>query len=225
VPIYISEFAPYKYRGALNVLFQLTITIGIFVANVLNYIFSRKNGEEWFYNLLDYALVPAGITTLSLIFPLIFRLDTPSSLIVRGFNKRAKITLIRIRGTTNVKEEFEDLVVANESSKVVKYPWVSLLKRQYRPQLTFAIVIPFFQQLTGMNMIVYNAPFLFKTIGFEANASLLFAMITGCCNVIATLVSIFTVDKFGRRSLFLKGVIQMFICQVTFFLNTLLMLF
>ncbi|QCD77344.1 MFS transporter [Vigna unguiculata] len=215
VPIYISEFAPYKYRGSLNMLFQLTITIGIFVANVFNYIFSRmESGEEWFVNLLYYATFPAVMTTLSLMFPLIFRLDTPISLIVRGFNKRAKITLIRIRGTTDVKEEFEDLLVTSESSKVVKHPWVSLLKRQYRPQLTFAIVIPFFQQLTGMNVIVYNAPVLFKTIGFEANASLLFAMITGCCNVIATLVSIFTVDKFGRRSLFLKGVIQMFICQI-----------
>jgi len=76
-----------------------------------------------------------------------------------------------------------------------------------------------------MNLILYNAPILFKIIGFEANASLMFTMISGCYNVIATLVSIFTVDKFGRRSLFLKKVIQMFICQVTSFLNTLLMLF
>jgi len=88
------------------------------------------------------------------------------------------------------------------------------LTRQYRPQLTMAIAIPLFQQLTGMNVITFYAPVLFKTIGFGANASLMSAMFTGGCNALATLVSIATVDKFGRRTLFLQGGAQMFICQV-----------
>ncbi|KAJ1435779.1 Major facilitator, sugar transporter-like [Sesbania bispinosa] len=65
----------------------------------------------------------------------------------------AKKELIKIRGTNEVDEEFNDLVAANESSKVVKHPWATLLKTQYRPQLTMAIAIPFFQQLTSMNVI------------------------------------------------------------------------
>jgi len=190
-------------------MFQMAITIGIFMANVLNYIFAKmENG--WRYSL-GFAAVPAIMIAIGACFlP-----DSPSSLIERGLNEKAKIELIKIRGTTDIEHEFEDLVAASESSKVVKHPWVSLLKRQYRPQLTFAIAILFFQQLTGMNVIVFYAPILFKTIGFGANVSLMSAMITGACNAIATLVSIFTVDKFGRRTLVLQGGIQMLICQVT----------
>ncbi|KAK8468938.1 hypothetical protein PHAVU_006G160700 [Phaseolus vulgaris] len=210
VPIYVSEVAPYKYRGALNMMFQLAITIGIFVANVLNYIFAKmENGEGW-----RYSLGFAGVPAIMIIIGAIFLPDSPSSLIERGLDEKAKNELIKIRGTTDIEEEFGDLVAARESSKAVKHPWTSLLNRQYRPQLTFAIAIPFFQQLTGMNVIVFYAPVLFKTIGFGATASLMFAMITGGCNAIATLVSIFTVDKFGRRTLFLEGGIQMFICQI-----------
>ncbi|XP_014517251.1 sugar transport protein 1-like [Vigna radiata var. radiata] len=210
VPIYVSEVAPYKYRGALNMMFQLAITIGIFVANVLNYIFAKmKNGQGWRYSL-GFAAVPA----VMIIFGALFLPDSPSSLIERGLDEKAKMELIKIRGTTDVKKEFDDLVAASESSKTMKHPWISLLKRQYRPQLTFAIAIPFFQQLTGMNVIMFYAPVLFKTIGFGATASLMSAMITGACNAIATLVSIFTVDKFGRRTLFLEGGLQMCFCQI-----------
>ncbi|CAN6457779.1 unnamed protein product [Victoria cruziana] len=77
-----------------------------------------------------------------------------------------------------------------------------------------ALAIPFFQQLTGINVIMFYAPVLFKTIGFGDNASLMSAVITGVVNVVATLVSIALVDRYGRRFLFLEGGVQMFICQV-----------
>ena len=210
VPIYVSKVAPYKFRGALNMMFQLAITIGIFIANVLNYVFAKmENGEGWRYSL-GFVAVPA----IMIIIGAIFLPDSPSSLIERGMNEDAKKELINIRGSNDIEEEFQDLVTASESSKAVKHPWVSLLKRQYRPQLTFAVFIPLFQQLTGMNVIVFYAPVLFKTIGFGANAALMSAMITGGCNAITTLVSILTVDKFGRRTPFLEGGAQMFICQI-----------
>lgn len=206
----MSEVAPYKYRGALNMMFQLAITIGIFVANLLNYFFAKmKNGEGWRYSL-GLAAVPA----IMIIIGAIFLPDSPNSLIERGQDAKAKEELIKIRGTPDVDDEFEDLVAASEASKGVKHPWRSLLERKYRPQLTMAIAIPFFQQLTGMNVITFYAPVLFKTIGFGATASLMSALITGGCNAVATLVSIGTVDKFGRRTLFLEGGAQMFICQV-----------
>jgi predicted MFS family arabinose efflux permease len=135
-------------------------------------------------------------------------------LIERGQVDKAKKELISIRGTTDVDEEFQDLVAASDISKTVKHPWISLMNRKYRPHLTMAIAIPFFQQLTGMNVITFYAPVLFKTIGFSGTASLMSALITGGCNMLATFVSIATVDKFGRRTLFLEGGIQMFICQV-----------
>lgn len=210
MPLYLSEMAPYKYRGALNIGFQLSITIGILVANVLNYFFDKiKGGWGWRLSL-GGAMVPALIITVgSLILP-----ETPNSMIERQKIDEAKKKLLRIRGVANVDEELNDLVAASEASRKVEHPWRNIMQRKYRPHLTMAILIPFFQQLTGINVIMFYAPVLFKTIGFGNDASLMSAVITGIVNVVSTLVSIYGVDKWGRRFLFLEGGSQMLICQV-----------
>ncbi|GAB4826858.1 Transcription factor stp1 [Ancistrocladus abbreviatus] len=209
VPLYLSETAPYKYRGALNIGFQLSITIGILVAEVLNYFFAKVSYWGWRLSL-GGAMVPALIITVgSLLLP-----DTPNSLIERGKHEEAIAKLKRIRGIDNVEEEYNDLVAASETSKLVEHPWRNLLQRKYRPHLTMAIAIPFFQQLTGINVIMFYAPVLFQTIGFGNDASLMSSVITGAVNVAATLVSIGVVDRWGRRILFLEGGIQMLICQI-----------
>ncbi|KAG6392257.1 hypothetical protein SASPL_146471 [Salvia splendens] len=210
VPLYLSEMAPYKYRGALNIGFQLSITTGILAANVLNYGFAKiKGGWGWRLSL-GGAMVPALIITVgSLVLP-----ETPNSLIERGSQEKARSELRKIRGVSDVDEEFNDLVAASAASKKVDDPWRNLLQRKYRPHLTMAVMIPFFQQFTGINVIMFYAPVLFKTIGFGASASLMSAIVTGAVNVGATLVSIVTVDRWGRRFLFLQGGIQMLICQI-----------
>lgn len=209
VPLYLSEMAPYKFRGALNIGFQLSITIGILVANVLNYFFAKIHGG-WGWRLsLGGAMVPALIITVgSLVLP-----DTPNSMIERGQHDEAREKLRRVRGVDDVDEEFNDLVAASEASMKVEHPWRNLLQRKYRPHITMAVMIPFFQQLTGINVIMFYAPVLFNTIGFGSNASLMSAVITGVVNVVATMVSIYGVDKWGRRFLFLEGGFQMLICQ------------
>ncbi|KAI3466633.1 hypothetical protein Pfo_023296 [Paulownia fortunei] len=196
VPLYLSEMAPYKYRGALNIGFQLSITIGILAANVVNYGSAKiKGGWGWRVSL-GGAMVPALIITVgSLILP-----ETPNSMIERGKQDEARTELKRLRGIANVDEEFNDLVAASEA--------------KYRRHLPMAIAIPFFQQLTGINVIMFYAPVLFRTIGFGSDAALMSAVITGGVNVLATAVSIYGVDKWGRRLLFLEGGIQMLICQI-----------
>ncbi|KAL9355585.1 hypothetical protein Peur_053555 [Populus x canadensis] len=209
VPLYLSEMAPYKFRGALNIGFQLSITIGILVANVLNYFFAKIHGG-WGWRLsLGGAMVPALIITVgSLVLP-----DTPNSMIERGQHDEAREKLRRVRGVDDVDEEFNDLVAASEASMKVEHPWRNLLQRKYRPHITMAVMIPFFQQLTGINVVMFYAPVLFNTIGFGSNASLMSAVINGVVNVVATMVSIYGVDKWGRRFLFFEGGFQMLIRQ------------
>ncbi|KAG6521973.1 hypothetical protein ZIOFF_019107 [Zingiber officinale] len=209
-PLYLSEMAPVHLRGMLNMGFQLMITFGIFCANLINYATSKlTNNWNWRISL-GLAAVPAMIITLGSIFlP-----DSPNSLMARGHHDKARTMLQKIRGIPNVDEEFNDLVAASDELKMVQHAWSNVIKRKYRPQLVMAVLLPALQQLTGINVIMFYAPVLFKTIGFGSNGSLISAVIIGLVNMFSTLVSIFTVDKIGRRSLYLEGGPQMFICQI-----------
>ncbi|KAJ7524387.1 hypothetical protein O6H91_17G003100 [Diphasiastrum complanatum] len=209
VPLYLSEMAPAKFRGALNIMFQLAITIGIVVANMINY--GTATVRPWGWRI---SLGLAGVPALLMFVGGLFLPETPNSLIERGNLDKGRALLEKIRGTKTVDAEFEDLVQASEKANAVKYPFRNILEKRNRPQLILAILIPFFQQLTGINAIMFYAPVLFKSIGFGGNASLYSAVITGAVNVVATLVSIFTVDKWGRRILFLEAGVQMFLSQV-----------
>ncbi|KAF5197846.1 Sugar transport protein [Thalictrum thalictroides] len=168
------------------------------------------NGQGWRWSL-GLAAVPG----LSILLGGIFLPETPNSLIERNLPEEAKKMLKRIRGVDNVDEEYNDLVAASEASKKVTDPWHRLLfDRKYRPQLTYSIALPSLQQVTGINVVMFYAPVLFKTLGFQADASLMSALITGGVNVLATFIALWLADKKGRKTLFIAGGIQMVISQV-----------
>ncbi|KAJ9182087.1 hypothetical protein P3X46_006117 [Hevea brasiliensis] len=210
VPLFLSEIAPTRIRGGLNILFQLNVTIGILFANLVNYGTAKiKSGWGW-----RLSLGLAGIPALLLTFGALLVLETPNSLIERGRLEEGKSVLRKIRGTDNIEPEFLELVEASRIAKEVKHPFRNLVKRRNRPQLVIAVALQIFQQLTGINAIMFYAPVLFDTLGFGGDASLYSAVITGAVNVISTVVSIYSVDKVGRRMLLLEAGIQMFVSQV-----------
>lgn len=159
---------------------------------------------------MGLAGIPAGLLTLGAIFVV----ETPNSLIERGRLEEGKTVLRKIRGTDNIEPEFLELVEASRMAKEVKHPFRNLLKRRNRPQLIIAVALQIFQQLTGINAIMFYAPVLFNTLGFGNDASLYSAVITGAVNVVSTCVSIYSVDKLGRRILLLEAGVQMFLAQV-----------
>ncbi|CAN1280284.1 Sugar transport protein 13 [Linum perenne] len=178
VPLFLSEIAPTRIRGALNILFQLNVTIGILFANLINYGTAKiKGGWGWRLSL-GLAGVPAVLLTLGALIVS----ETPNSLIERGRLDEGKAVLKRIRGTDKVEPEFLELVEASRIAKSVKHPFRNLLKR--------------------------------RTLGFKSDASLYSAVITGAVNVLSTVVSIYSVDKLGRRMLLLEAGVQMFFSQV-----------
>jgi sugar porter (SP) family MFS transporter len=154
--------------------------------------------------------IPAGLLTLGAIFVV----ETPNSLIERGLLEQGKSVLRKIRGTDNIEPEFLELVEASRIAKEVKHPFRNLLKRRNRPQLIISVCLQIFQQFTGINAIMFYAPVLFNTLGFGGDASLYSAVITGAVNALATLVSVYAVDKVGRRILLLEAGVQMFLSQV-----------
>ncbi|CAM8918264.1 unnamed protein product [Rhodiola kirilowii] len=210
VPLFLSEIAPTRIRGGLNILFQLNVTIGILFANLVNYGTAKIKGG-WGWRL---SLGLAGIPALLLTVGALLVVDTPNSLIERGRLDEGKQVLRRIRGTDNIEPEFLELVEASRIAKEVKHPFRNLLMRKNRPQLIIAVALQIFQQLTGINAIMFYAPVLFNTLGFKNDASLYSAVITGAVNVLSTIVSIYSVDKVGRRVLLLEAGIQMFFSQL-----------
>ncbi|QCD91858.1 sugar transport protein 13 [Vigna unguiculata] len=210
VPVFLSEIAPSRIRGALNILFQLNVTIGILFANLVNYGTNKIKGG-WGWRL---SLGLAGIPALLLTVGALLVVDTPNSLIERGRLEEGKAVLKKIRGTDNVEPEFLELVEASRVAKEVKHPFRNLLKRKNRPQLVISIALQIFQQFTGINAIMFYAPVLFNTVGFGSDAALYSAVITGAVNVLSTVVSIYSVDKLGRRLLLLEAGVQMFLSQV-----------
>ncbi|KAG6759377.1 hypothetical protein POTOM_035853 [Populus tomentosa] len=213
VPLFLSEIAPVERRGAVNILFQFFVTVGIFFANLVNYGTSKMHPYGW-----RVSLGLAGVPAVFLFIGSIVITETPTSLIERGNETAGQSTLRKIRGVDNVSSEFEQIKAASEIARQVKHPYKKLMKRSSMPPLIIGILLQVFQQLTGINAIMFYAPVLFQTVGFKNDASLLSALITGIVNVLSTLVSIFYVDKVGRRVLLLQACVQMltsqFICFV-----------
>lgn len=203
--------APPQYRGAFNSGFQFSIGVGALSANLINYGTEKiKAGWGWRVSLA-LAAVPASLLTLGAFFlP-----ETPNSLIQQGNDiNKAKELLQKIRGTTDVDEELHDLITASNVAKGVNHPFRKIIRPKYRPQLVMAIAIPFFQQVTGINVIAFYAPVLFRSIGLGESASLMSAVVTGVVGTSCTFISMIVVDKLGRRSLFMIGGVQMFVSQV-----------
>ncbi|CAN1854431.1 Sugar transport protein 1 [Linum perenne] len=177
VPVYVSEMAPPQWRGSFNIVFQLSITVGIFAANLINY-FTSKNIHYGWRVSLGGACVPAAIIIISSFFlP-----NTPNSLLEQGKPDEARAVLKRIRGASDVDSEFREIEAASVAAKSVPNPWKNIVKR--------------------------------KSIGIGSHASLLSAVVTGTVNVAATFVSIYGVDRWGRRFLFFQGGAQMLIFQI-----------
>ncbi|KAI9397113.1 hypothetical protein POPTR_004G233700v4 [Populus trichocarpa] len=142
VPLYLSEMAPPRYRGAINNGFQFSVGIGVLSANLINYGTERIRGGWGWRISLSMAAVPAAILSLGALFlP-----ETAHSLIQRTDDtERAKLMLQRVRGTEDVEAELNDLIQANSTSKTNEHPLKNIIRRKYRPQLVMAIAIPFFE--------------------------------------------------------------------------------
>ncbi|KAK9794050.1 hypothetical protein WJX73_008116 [Symbiochloris irregularis] len=211
-PIYLSEAALPQHRGACNQTFQLMTTIGILVAGLVNYgtQYMDAPGHVQGYRV---SLGLAAVAGLALFIGSFVITDTPNSLLSRGHVQEARDALVRLRGMTEVDEEFDDMRNGIEAArKSTVSPWRLLFcNKRNRGVVTLMIVIPLAQQMTGINTIMFFAAQLFQVLGKGASASLLNVVIIGAVNIAATFVAIFVSDRYGRRPLFLQGSGQMIV--------------
>jgi MFS transporter, SP family, galactose:H+ symporter len=198
VPVYISEVSPPKARGWQVSLFQLAVTVGILVAYIVDYSFAASGGWRW---MLGLAAVPGFILGLGMLYlP-----ESPRWLAKRGHRDKSLAILSRIRGSSNVQAEFQE-IEATLSQGGEHGHWSELLSPAVRPALIVGIGLAVFQQVTGINTVIYYAPTILQSAGISsASGAILATAGIGVVNVVMTLVSMWLIDRMGRRPLLLTG--------------------
>ncbi|MBB1645611.1 sugar porter family MFS transporter [Sphingobacterium sp. UME9] len=195
-PVYTSEIAPAKDRGKLTGTFQIMIVLGIFTAYLTNFLFMNVNSEGWRY-MLGIMAVPALLFVLLLNFiP-----ESPRWLLQRGQIDKAHASYLRL----DIKAE----MLGNQSQTPAKN--VKLFQKRYARPILFAVLLAFFNQMTGINAILYYAPRIFEMAGFNAELAYLQPIFIGGTNLLFTLLGMSIIDRFGRKKLLLTGAIGMFL--------------
>ena len=201
-PLYASETAPTSLRGRFVSSYQLAITIGIFVAYGVDW--ALTNSESW-RGMLGASAVPA-LLLLLVAWPL---RDTPRWYMKRGEREKAGEALSRIRAPEEVGPELD--ATERVLSDTEQASWKEVFAKDLRRPLWIAIGLAVFQQITGINAIIYYANEIFADVGFstplEQAAATTWAI--GGVNVLATFVAIAYIDRFGRRPLLQAGLVGM----------------
>jgi sugar porter (SP) family MFS transporter len=215
VPVYISEVSPAAARGWRVSLFQLAITVGILGAYLVDYGFAASGAWRW---MLGLAVVPGAVLGLGMLgMP-----ETPRWLARHGHAAAARKVLVRIRGTQDVQAEFREIQDALSQAEERGH-FSDLLAVSVRPALIVGMGLAIFQQITGINTVIYYAPTIIQSAGIpSASGAILATAGIGLVNVLMTIVSMWLIDRVGRRPLLLTGIGGMVVslCILGFVLRT-----
>ncbi len=198
-PMYIAEIAPAKSRGRMVGLFQFNVVFGILVAYLSNYLVGllALGDAEWRWKLGIACLPAVGFVVMLFSIP-----ESPRWFAGKGRLEEAEAVLRQI-GETNPRYELEAMVRANREEELAQGH--KLFSRQHRLPVFLAISIGLFNQLAGINAILYYLNDIFLKAGFSKVSSDLQAVAIGLTNLIFTMAAITVIDKFGRRALLLTG--------------------
>ena len=202
VPLYIAEISPARNRGALVTINQLMITVGILVSYITDY-WIANDADPFSWRLMFHIGVIPGLTLFTGMF---FLPETPRWLISKGRYEEGEVVLKRVEETALVDSSLKKL--KDEISSDEKNP--GSLKEVFTPWLKYPLIIGIgimiLTEFTGIDTIVYYTPKIFKIAGYISNEqSILPAIIVGSSNVFFTVISIFLVDRIGRRPLYFIG--------------------
>ncbi len=194
-PMYISEIAPKEKRGQLTALFQFNIVVGILIAYLSNYLIGGGGNGNWRW-MLGVESVPA----IAFVVMILFVPRSPRWLIIKkGLVEEARGVLKQINPTT-ADAHVEELI---EGEKLVhgKSAFSEFISGKFNLPILLAFLVAFFNQLSGINAVIYYAPRIFSDTGMGEGAALLSSVGVGVANLIATLVGMFLIDRMGRKFL------------------------
>jgi sugar porter (SP) family MFS transporter len=192
-PMYISEISPAHLRGRLAGSFQVNIVAGIFVAYITNYLFAGGGEDSWRW-MLGIMMVPAAI------FALLVRTipESPRWLILNHETDKA-IPIMKKIGEADTDAAVQEI---RDSVTDIKE---RLFQPRYSKPILFAVILAMFNQLSGINAIIYYAPRIFEMAGFDQSNAFLQPIYIGAANLLFTLLAMTVIDRFGRKKLLIIG--------------------
>jgi MFS transporter, SP family, arabinose:H+ symporter len=198
-PLYISEVAPAKSRGQLTALFQFNIVFGILVAFLTNYLlvgFGEGNDWRW---MLGVVAIPSFIYT----FLIRSVPESPRWLMVHQNDEKTARQILGVTDPGNVDNIIKSIrSTENAAGKQEKEP---LFQSKYTRPILLAFLIAFFNQLSGINAVIYFAPRIFEMTGLGKDSALLSTAGIGLVNLIFTMAGLAMIDRYGRRTLLFIG--------------------
>jgi sugar porter (SP) family MFS transporter len=203
-PMYIAEIAPAKWRGRLVGLFQFNVVFGILLAYLSNYLIGRADLglAEWRW-MFGVAVFPAA-----LFLAMLFGIPRSPRWLVKKNRVEEARQVFRLTGEENAEAEIQD--IANSLyAKVKNEP---LFSRKYRFPIFLAVSIAMFNQLTGINAILYYLNDIFMRAGFDKVSGSLQAVLIGATNLVFTIIAMSVIDRLGRRTLLLIGSVGTAVC-------------
>ncbi len=198
-PMYISEISPADSRGRLVALFQLNIVVGILVAFVSNYLIGTGTGDMTWRWMVGVEAFPAMVFVLMVFFVP----NSPRWLLVKRGDEEGARNVLNIINPATVESEIQaikDSIIVEKSGK--REPFLS---KKFSFPIILAFLFAFFNQVSGINAIIYYSPRIFEMAGLGASSALLSSAGVGLINLIFTLLAMALIDKFGRKLLMVIG--------------------
>lgn len=197
-PIYISEIAPAQQRGRLVASYQFNIVFGILIAYFSNYFIGQYMGDESWRWMLGIEAIPALIYTLMVIgVP-----NSPRWLIMK---KGDEVKARKLLEQLNPSMPNIDSLVDSIKSSLVKVKGDSFFSGKFNKSILLAFLLAFFNQLSGINFVLYYAPRIFESAGIAADSTLGASIPLGVVNLIFTLLGMYLIDRLGRKQLMFIG--------------------
>ncbi len=200
-PMYISEISPAHNRGRLVALFQFNVVSGILIAFVSNYLLFGISDEAWRW-MLGVQAFPS-----LLFFAMVFKVPESPRWLVKNRKVDEAKTVFEEVGEGNPTIEIETIQESLHMEKGLKAE--SVFNGKYNKPVLYVIALAMFNQLSGINAIMYYAPRIFEMTGLAKDTALLQAVSIGATNMIFTLLAISVIDKFGRKTLLIIGSVGM----------------
>ena len=197
-PIYISEISSPENRGKLGGMYQFNLVLGILIAFISNYLLQGFGGDSDWRWMLGVEAIPALIYTLLVIsIP-----NSPRWLVLqKGDNEGALKTLKLIYTDEQAHKKLDDIIAHNPTNAAKE----KLFSGNYKTPLILAFLIAFFNQLSGINFVLYYAPEILERAGLAAQESLFSSISIGIVNLIFTFVGVWLIDRLGRKQLMKIG--------------------